>query len=67
MNYTAIKKKKKTVLDFPGGPVEKNPPANAEDMGLTSGGPGRFHMPWGNWASGPQLLQPTCLEPVLHN
>ena len=24
-------------LGFPGGPVVKNPPANAEDMGLISG------------------------------
>ena len=33
--------------DFPGGPVVKNPPANAGDTGL-SPGPGRFHMPWSN-------------------
>ena len=32
---------------FPGGPVDKNPPANAADMGSISG-PGRSHMPWGN-------------------
>ena len=32
---------------FPGGPVVKNLPANAGDMGLTPG-PGRFHMLWGN-------------------
>ena len=30
-------------MDFPGDPVVKNPPANAEDMGLIPG-PGRFHM-----------------------
>ena len=35
------------VLDFPGGPVVKNPPASAEDMGSIPG-PGRFHMPQGN-------------------
>ena len=29
--------------DFPGDGVDKNPPANAEDMG-SSPGPGRFHM-----------------------
>ena len=34
-------------LDFPGGAVVKNPPANAEDMG-SSTGPGRFHMLWNN-------------------
>ena len=28
---------------FPGGPVVKNPPANAGDMGSVSG-PERFHM-----------------------
>ena len=30
---------------FPGGAVVKNPPANAGDMGSSSG-PGRSHMPW---------------------
>ena len=29
---------------FPGGPVVKNLPANAEDVGLITG-PGRFHKP----------------------
>ena len=29
--------------DFPGGPLVKNLPANARDMGLIPG-PGRFHM-----------------------
>ena len=33
--------------DFPGGPLVKNPPANAEDTG-SSPGPGRSHMPWSN-------------------
>ena len=33
--------------DFPGGPVVKNPPANAGDMGSIPG-LGRFHMPWSN-------------------
>ena len=31
------------VLDFLGGPVVKNPPADAGDTGSISG-PGRFHM-----------------------
>ena len=31
------------VLDFPGGAVVKNPPANAGDTGSSSG-PGRSHM-----------------------
>ena len=30
--------------DFPVGPVVKNLPANAEDIGSIPG-PGRFHMP----------------------
>ena len=33
--------------DFPGGPVVKNPPANAGDMGSIPG-PGWSHMPQGN-------------------
>ena len=33
--------------DFPGGPVVKNPLANAGDSGSIPGS-GRFHMPWGN-------------------
>ena len=32
-------------LDLPGCTVNKNPPANAGDMGSIPG-PGRFHMPW---------------------
>ena len=32
------------LLDFPGGTVVKNPPANAGDTG-SSPGPGRSHMP----------------------
>ena len=34
-------------MGFLGGPVVKNPPANAGDMGSTPG-PGRFHVPWSN-------------------
>ena len=37
------KKKKSTELDFPGGTVVENSPADAKDTGLISG-PGRFHM-----------------------
>ena len=33
----------------------ENLPANAGDTGL-SPGLGRCHMPWSNWAHGPQLL-----------
>ena len=39
--------RKHTNLDFPGGAVVKNLPANTRDMGL-SPGPGRSHMPWNN-------------------
>ena len=34
-------------LDFAGGAVNKNPPANAGVTGLVPGA-GRFHMAWGN-------------------
>ena len=34
-------------MDFSGGIVDKNPPANAGDMGSIPG-LGRFHMPQGN-------------------
>ena len=37
----------KDTWDFPGDPVVKNLPANAEDTGLISG-PGRSHMSKGN-------------------
>ena len=44
---TAIRTKnnfntQKNFLGFPGGTVDRNPPANAGDMGLIHG-PGRFH------------------------
>ena len=38
---------KMVVLDFPGGPVVKNLPANAGDAGSLPG-LGRSHMPWSN-------------------
>ena len=34
-------------MDFPGGTVDENLPANAEDTGLITG-PGRVHFLWGN-------------------
>ena len=46
---------RKSLGDFPGGAVVKNPPANAGDTG-SSPGPGRSHMPRSNWARAPQLL-----------
>ena len=63
---------------FLGGAVVKNLPANAGDTG-SSPGPGRSHMPRSNYARAPQLLslssgarepqllKPTCLEPMLRN
>ena len=33
--------------NFPGGAVDKNPPAKAGDMGFITG-LGRIHMPWSN-------------------
>ena len=47
---------KKWFLDLPGGPVVKNPPANAGDMGSIPGS-GRFHMPQSNQAHVLQLLK----------
>ena len=49
-----IKYQIKSIMDFPGGPVVKNPPAKAEVTGLIPG-LGRFHMPPGNQANVPQL------------
>ena len=51
-------------LDFPDGPVVKNPPASIGDT-VSIPGPGRSHTPQGNEAS--QLLNPKCLEPMLCN
>ena len=55
-------------VDFSGGPVVKNPPANAGDTDSIPG-LGRFHMPWGNSARVPQLLSPhaTTTESSRHN
>ena len=47
-------------MDFPGGPVVKNLPANAGDTGSISG-QGGSHMPWSNQACAPQLLSPCAL------
>ena len=51
---------------FPGGAVVGSLPANAGDAG-SSPGLGGSHMPRSDWARGPQLLKPMCLEPMLHN
>ena len=52
------------VQDLPGGPVVKNPPANAEDMSSISS-PGRSHKPRGNLAPAPRLRNLCALETVL--
>ena len=44
-------------MDFPDGPVVKNLPANAGDMGLIPG-VGRFHTSQSNQVCEPQLLSP---------
>ena len=44
-------------VDFPSGPVVQDLPDNAGDTGLIPG-LGRFHMPRGNLAHEPQLLNP---------
>ena len=46
-------------MDFPGGTVVGNPPANAGDSG-SSPGPGRSHVPQSDWAREPQLLSLCC-------
>ena len=51
---------------FPRGPVVKNLPANAGDMGSIPG-PGILRMPRGRKAQVLQLLKPVHLEPVFHN
>ena len=48
-------------VDFPGGPVVKNPLASAGDTGLISG-QGRFHMP-----SIPLSPRAATTEPTHHN
>ena len=47
----------KNPTDFPGGTVNRNLPANAEDMGSIYG-PGRYQVPRSNWVHMPQPLKP---------
>ena len=63
---------------FPGGAVVGSPPASVGEAGFIPG-PGISHMLRSNWAHvpkllslrsrahKPQLLKPTCLEPMLRN
>ena len=55
---------KNETRDCPGGPMVKNPPANAGHGGSVPG-PGGSHMPQSNQVSASQLLKPRCLESVL--
>ena len=52
--------------DLPGGPMVKNPPTSAGDLGSIPG-LGRPHVPGGNQAHIAQLLSPRTLEPKRHN
>ena len=55
------------IKDIPGGTVDKNPPANAGDMGLIPG-LGSFHMPQGNEGCVPPLLKLVlCNKRIHHN
>ena len=47
LKWRELRDSKKHEVDFPGGPVGKNLPANSEDMGLIPG-PGRSHVPQGS-------------------
>ena len=51
--------------DFPGGTVDKNPPANAGDMGLIAG-MGRSYMPRSNQAHAAQQLSPHVVTTEAH-
>ena len=46
LSYTSFRNLREHI-DFPGGTVDENLPANAEDTGLITG-PGRVHFLWGN-------------------
>ena len=48
---------KKVRIGFPGGPEVKNPLHTARDTSSIPG-PGRSHMPQGNWVHVPQLPSP---------
>ena len=56
---------KEEILDFPGGSVVKNPPANAADMG-SSPGLGGSHMLQSNYACAPQVLSPHATTTEAH-
>ena len=49
--------------DFPGSPVDKNPPVKAGDMGLIPG-PGRFHTLQETKARVPQLAETSATKNI---
>ena len=53
-------------LDFPGGAVDKNPPAKAGDMGSIPS-LGRFHNASEQLSPCTTATKSVCLEPVLHS
>ena len=57
-SITTFSKKTKSSRDFPGGPVVKNPPANAGDVGLI---PGSGRSPERKWQP-----TPVCLPGKFH-
>ena len=60
---------KNVCRDFPGGPVVKNLPSNAGDMGSISGRGTKIPHAMGQLTHVPQLLSPhtTTREPTCHN
>ena len=64
-SHTVKMQLKNVLQDFTGGPVVRNPPANARNMGSIPG-LGRFHMTWGREACKEQLSIPWTLEPLLY-
>ena len=68
IEFTDEKNTLEVKQDFLGGAVVKNLPANAGDMGSSSG-PGRFHVSQSNYAHASQLLslRATTTEPTCHN
>ena len=48
--------------DFPGGPVVKNPPSNAGDMGLIPGQGTKIPHVAGQLSPLAETIEPTCLN-----
>ena len=58
---------KATVGDFPGGPVVKNLPCNAGDMGWIMVGEPRYHMLWSNQPQTSQLESLSATPKTRHS